>query len=101
VCPGSAARHAPAGSRHLGHAAGEQVLEQVALMLSRAVRGADTVTIGGSELRLGMSVGQAETAVPAHADPAAHKELARALLLAADQGMYRVKTEMRGAVGAG
>ncbi|WP_051533175.1 sensor domain-containing protein [Arthrobacter sp. 9MFCol3.1] len=121
----------------LGHAAGDQVLEHVALMLSQAVRGADTVTrysgdefvvlipwlehpaelgavagrvrsclagavtIAGSELRLGMSVGQAETAVPADADPAAHKELATALLLAADQDMYRVKTEMRGAVAAG
>ncbi|WP_230009455.1 GGDEF domain-containing protein, partial [Microbacterium sp. Bi128] len=96
----------------LGHAAGDQVLEHVALMLSQAVRGAVTVTrysgdefvvliprlehaaeleavaervrsclagavtIGGSELRLGMSVGQAKTAVPADADPAAHKELA-------------------------
>jgi diguanylate cyclase (GGDEF)-like protein/PAS domain S-box-containing protein len=116
----------------LGHAAGDQVLEHVALMLSRAVRGADTVTrysgdefvvliprlehaaeleavaervlsclagavtIAGSELRLGMSVGQAETAVPADADPAAHKELAKALLFAADQDMYRVKTDMRG-----
>ena len=62
---------------------------------------AGAVTIAGSELRLGMSVGQAETAVPADADAAAHKELATALLLAADQDMYRVKTEMRGAVGAG
>jgi len=121
----------------LGHAAGDQVLEHVALMLSQAVRGADTVTrysgdefvvmipclehpaelvavaervrsclagavtIAGRELRLGMSVGQAETAVPADADSAAHKELATALLLAADQDIYRVKTEMRGAVGAG
>ena len=62
------------------------------------MRGADTVTIGGSELRLGMSVGQAETAVPADADSAAHKELATALLLAADQDITGVKTEMRGAV---
>lgn|GEM_PF-6603673 len=84
-----------------GHAAGDQVLEHVALMLSQAVRGADTVTIGGSGLRLGMSVGQAETAVPADADSAAHKELATALLLAADQDIYRVKTEMRGAVCTG
>ena len=58
-------------------------------------------TIAGSELRLGMSVGQAETEVPADADPAKHKELATALLLAADQDMYRVKTEMRRALGAG
>ena len=48
-----------------------------------------------------MSVGQAETAVPADAGPAAHKDLAKALLLAADQDMYRVKTLMRGALGAG
>ena len=121
----------------LGHAAGDQVLEHVALMLSQAVRGADTVTrysgdefvvlipwlehpaelqavagrvrsclagavtIAGSKLRLGMSVGQAETAVPADAGPAEHKKLAKALLLAADQDMYRVKTEMRGAQNAG
>ncbi|WP_364744213.1 GGDEF domain-containing protein [Arthrobacter sp. LAR12-1-1.1] len=120
----------------LGHAAGDQVLEHVALMLSGAVRGADTVTrysgdefvvlipwlehpgeleavagrvqsclagavtIAGSELRLGMSVGQAETAVRADAAAAEHKELATALLLAADQDMYRIKTEMRGAVTA-
>ena len=121
----------------LGHAAGDDVLEHVALMLSGAVRGADTVTrysgdefvvliprlddpgeleavavrvrsclagavtIAGSELRLGMSVGQAETEVRRDADPAEHKELAKALLLAADQDMYRVKTEMRGALTAG
>jgi diguanylate cyclase (GGDEF)-like protein/PAS domain S-box-containing protein len=121
----------------LGHAAGDQVLEHVARMLSGAVRGADTVTrysgdefvvlipwlehpaeleavagrvrsclagavtIAGSELRLGMSVGQAETAVPADAGPAEYKKLAEALLLAADQDMYRVKTEMRGAQNAG
>lgn len=58
-------------------------------------------TIAGSELRLGMSVGQAETEVPAGADPAEHKELATVLLLAADQDMYRVKTEMRRALVAG
>ncbi|MGO4807633.1 diguanylate cyclase [Arthrobacter sp. 2MCAF15] len=121
----------------LGHAAGDQVLEHVARMLSGAVRGADTVTrysgdefvvliprldhpgelqavagrvrgclagavpIAGSELRLGMSVGQADTAVRAAAGPAEHKELAKALLLAADLDMYRVKTEMSGTATAG
>ena len=121
----------------LGHAAGDQVLEHVARMLSGAVRGADTVTrysgdefvvlipqlenseeleavaarvrsclagavtIAGSELRLGMSVGRADTAVRADAGPAEHRELAKALLLAADLDMYRVKAEMRGASTAG
>ena len=55
------------------------------------------VTIAGSELRLGMSVGRADTVVQADAGPAEHKELAKALLLAADLDMYRVKSEMRGA----
>jgi diguanylate cyclase (GGDEF)-like protein len=121
----------------LGHAAGDQVLEHVARMLSGAVRGADTVTrysgdefvvlirqledpaeletvagrvrnclagtvtVAGNELRLGLSVGRAETAVPADADAAGHKELAKSLLFAADQDMYRVKTEMRAALAGG
>ena len=83
----------------LGHAAGDQVLEHVALMLSQAVRGADTVTIGGSGLRLGMSVGQAETAAPADAGPRTKTGHGRAA--GPDQGIYRVKTEMRGAVCTG
>ena len=74
-------------------------LEAVAGRVRSCLAGA--VTIAGSELRLGMSVGQAETAVPADAGPAEHKKLAKALLLAADQDMYRVKTEMRGAQNAG
>ncbi|WP_157835660.1 hypothetical protein [Arthrobacter sp. TB 26] len=47
-----------------------------------------------------MSVGGAETAVPADADAADRQALAKALLIAADQDMYQVKTEMRGAPGA-
>jgi hypothetical protein len=47
-----------------------------------------------------MSVGRAATAVPADADAAEHKELPTALLFAADQDMYRVKTAMRGAPAA-
>jgi diguanylate cyclase (GGDEF)-like protein/PAS domain S-box-containing protein len=121
----------------LGHAAGDQVLEHVARMLSHAVRDADTVTrysgdefvvliprlehpaeleavaervrsclagavtVAGTELRLGMSVGAAETAVPADADEPGHRELASALLIAADHDMYRIKTEMRRAAAAG
>lgn len=55
----------------------------------------DAVTVAGTELRLGMSVGGAESAVPADAGAAEHQELAKALLIAADQDMYRAKTEMR------
>ncbi len=54
-----------------------------------------TVTIAGSELRLGMSVGQAETAVPEDAGLDRHKGLATALLFTADQDMYRAKAECR------
>ncbi|MET3812385.1 sensor domain-containing diguanylate cyclase [Arthrobacter sp. UYEF3] len=53
--------------------------------------------VSGTGLRLGISVGRAETAVPADSDVADHRELAKALLIAADQDMYRVKAEMRGA----
>ena len=61
---------------------------------------ADPVAIAGKELRLGMAVGVADTAVPA--DSAAdHRELAESLLIAADQDMYRVKTAMRSASAAG
>ena len=56
---------------------------------------AEVVTIADTELRLGMSVGRADTAVPADAGEAGHQELAKALLIAADQDMYRVKSEMR------
>ena len=62
---------------------------------------ADAVTVAATELRLGMSVGTAETAVPADADAAGHRELAKALLIAADHDMYRVKTEMRRAAAEG
>ena len=55
----------------------------------------DAVTVAGTELQLGMSVGGAETAVPADAGAAEHQELAKALLIAADHDMYRAKTEMR------
>jgi len=122
----------------LGHAAGDRVLEHVALMLTQAVRDADTVTrysgdefvvlipglehaaelesvaervrnclagavtVAGTKLQLGMSVGAADTAVPAGgADTAGHQELASALLIAADHDMYRVKTEMRRAAAGG
>ena len=56
---------------------------------------ADAVPVAATELRLGMAVGTADTAVPADADAAGHRELASALLIAADHDMYRVKTEMR------
>ncbi|MEC5189740.1 GGDEF domain-containing protein [Arthrobacter sp. MP_M7] len=56
---------------------------------------AETVTVAGTELQLGMSVGRADTAVPADAGEAGHQELAKALLIAADQDMYRVKSERR------
>ena len=56
---------------------------------------ADAVPVAATELRLGMAVGTAEAAVPADADAAGHRELASALLIAADHDMYRVKTEMR------
>lgn len=59
------------------------------------------VTVAGTELRLGISVGRAHTDVPADAGAAGHEELAKALLFAADQDMYRVKTEMRAASAAG
>ncbi|RKR12749.1 GGDEF domain-containing protein [Arthrobacter oryzae] len=62
---------------------------------------AGSVTVAGNELRLSMSVGRAETTVPAGTDSAGRKELAEALLSAADQDMYRVKTEMRSAPAAG
>ena len=62
---------------------------------------AGAVTIADAELRLGMAVGVAETAVPADASAADHLELAEALLIAADQDMYRVKTAMRGSPAAG
>ncbi|MCX6497329.1 MAG: sensor domain-containing diguanylate cyclase [Arthrobacter sp.] len=58
---------------------------------------AGAFTVAGAELRLGMSVGLAETAVPADAEAADYPELAKALLFAADQDMYRVKSEMHGA----
>lgn len=60
---------------------------------------AGPVAVAGHELLIGMAVGLAETAVPA--DSAHHGELAGALLIAADQDMYRVKTAMRGAPAAG
>ncbi|XAS63730.1 diguanylate cyclase domain-containing protein [Pseudarthrobacter sp. So.54] len=64
---------------------------------------AEAFTVAGAELRLGMSVGRADTAVPADAGEAGHQELAKALLIAADQDMYRVKSAMRrvAAPGAG
>lgn len=68
-------------------------LEAVAGRVRNSLAGA--VTVAATELRLGMSVGAAETAVPANADAAGHQELASALLIAADHDMYRVKTEMR------
>jgi diguanylate cyclase (GGDEF)-like protein/PAS domain S-box-containing protein len=74
----------------LGHA-GE--LAAVAERVRNCLAGA--VTVAAAELRLGMSVGVADTAVPADSDGAGHRELATALLIAADHDMYRVKTEMR------
>jgi diguanylate cyclase (GGDEF)-like protein/PAS domain S-box-containing protein len=62
---------------------------------------AGDIIIAGTELGLAMSVGQAQTAVPADAGAADHQELAKALLIAADQDMYRVKAEMRGAPAGG
>lgn len=58
----------------------------------------EAITVAGTELRLGMSVGRAETAVPEHAGAAEYEELAKALLIAADQDMYRVKTATRGSL---
>ena len=60
----------------------------------------DAVTVAGADLRLGMAVGLAETAVPADSAAADHRELAGALLIEADQDMYRAKTAMRGAPAA-
>jgi diguanylate cyclase (GGDEF)-like protein/PAS domain S-box-containing protein len=54
------------------------------------------VTIEGTVLRLGMSVGLAQTAVPAGAGTAECQELAKALLIAADQDMYRLKARTPG-----
>lgn len=54
------------------------------------------VAIEGTALRLGMSVGLAETAVPADADAAGRRDLAKALLSGADRDMYRLKTATRG-----
>ncbi|MET0979609.1 MAG: hypothetical protein ABWX63_12395, partial [Paeniglutamicibacter terrestris] len=56
---------------------------------------ADTVTVGGIEVRVGISVGRAETVVPADAGALERQSLAKALLITADQDMYRVKTETR------
>ena len=74
-------------------------LEAVAGRVRNCLAGA--VTVAATELRLGMSVGAAEVAVPADADAAGHRELASALLIAADHDMYRVKTEMRRAAAEG
>lgn len=68
-------------------------LESVAGRVRDSVAG--DVTIAGTQVRLGISVGQAETVVPADSDPADRQELAKTLLITADQDMYRVKTEMR------
>ncbi len=74
-------------------------LEAVADRVRDCLAGA--VSVAGAELRLGMSVGLAETAVPADAETDDYPELAKALLFAADQDMYRVKSEMHGAPLAG
>ena len=68
-------------------------LESVAERVRDSV--ADTVTIAGTEVRLGISVGRAETVVSEDATAAAHQELAKTLLISADQDMYRVKASMR------
>jgi diguanylate cyclase (GGDEF)-like protein/PAS domain S-box-containing protein len=74
-------------------------LDAVAARVRDSVAG--DITIAGIRLRLGISVGRADTAVPADANAADHQELAKALLIAADRDMYRVKTEMRSARAAG
>ncbi|GAA4368938.1 sensor domain-containing protein [Paeniglutamicibacter cryotolerans] len=58
---------------------------------------ASEIILGGTELRLSISVGRAETLVSADAGPADHQELANALLNNADKDMYRSKTARRGA----
>lgn len=70
-----------------------QELEAVAARVRDSV--ADTVTVGGIEVRVGISVGRAETVVPADAGALERQSLAKALLITADQDMYRVKTETR------
>ena len=57
---------------------------------------ASEITLGGTDLRLSISVGRAETAVAADADQADHQELANTLLITADKDMYRAKTALRG-----
>jgi diguanylate cyclase (GGDEF)-like protein/PAS domain S-box-containing protein len=61
----------------------------------------EAVTADGRQLRLGLAVGQAQAAVAADAGAADFPALASSLLVAADQDMYRVKTEMSSAPPAG
>ncbi|QXQ08760.1 sensor domain-containing diguanylate cyclase [Paeniglutamicibacter sp. Y32M11] len=68
-------------------------LEAVATRVQESVAG--TITVVGTEIQVGISVGRAETVVSAAAGTFEHQELAKTLLITADQDMYRVKTEMR------
>ena len=68
-------------------------LEAVAARVRDSVAG--TVAVAGTEVRMSISVGRAETVVPPDAGTLERQALARALLITADQDMYRVKTEMR------
>lgn len=68
-------------------------LEAVATRVRESVAG--TITVAATEVQMGISVGRAETVVSAAASAFEHQELAKTLLITADQDMYRVKTEMR------
>lgn len=69
-----------------------QELEAVAARVRDSVAG--TVSVAGTEVQVGISVGRAETVVSAAAGAFEHQELAKSLLITADQDMYRVKTKM-------